>query len=352
MKLVAPTTDEEKLKRLEALSKMMDKKNGTENSLIRLGAQVNKPIPSIKTHLPSMDNEVLGCGGIPRGRIIEIYGPESAGKTTTTLHIIGQTQQAGEMAAFVDVEHSLDPTYAKYLGVDVNNLLVNQPNSGEQALDMVQKLVESQCVSLIVVDSVAALTPEAELAGEIGDAHVGLQGRMMSQALRILTGAASRNDVTIIFINQIREKIGVMYGSNETTTGGRALRHYSTMRLDVRRREGIKDGTLLVGHQLEIKAVKNKAATPFKSTVLDLYYPGTIYTPGLDQIGDTITYASSVGVFEMSGSWYSLDGERLANGLANLKQVLRDDTKAMKTINAKLDTILRNKNKPKGKAAI
>lgn len=350
MKLEAPTTDTEKLKRLEAISKMLDKKNGTENSLMRLGSKVNKPVPSIKTGLPSLDYEVLGCGGIPRGRIIEIYGPESAGKTTTTLHIAGAEQRAGGLVAFVDVEHALDPTYAKFLGVDVDNLIVNQPNSGEQALDTVQKLVESQCVTLIIVDSVAALTPEAELAGEIGDAHVGLQGRMMSQALRILTGAASRNNVSIIFINQIREKIGVMYGSNETTTGGRALRHYSTIRLDVRRRQEIKDGTLLVGHQLEITGKKNKAATPFKSTILDLYYPGTIYTPGLDQIGDTISYAAKKGVFEMSGSWYSMDGERLANGLENLKQALRDNDKALKAINTKLETIL--KNELKGKDAI
>lgn len=345
MKLEAPTTLAEKQKRLEALSLMMDKKNKTENSLIRLGSRVGKPIPSIKTGLPSLDYEVLGCGGVPRGRILEIYGPESAGKTTTTLHIIGQAQQAGELTAFVDVEHALDPTYAKYLGVDVSNLLVNQPNSGEQALDMVQKLVESQCVSLIVVDSVAALTPEAELAGEIGDSHVGLQGRMMSQALRILTGAASRNDVSIIFINQIREKIGVMYGSNETTTGGRALRHYSTIRLDVRRRGEIKDGTTLVGHQLELTAKKNKAATPFKSTILDLYYPGTIYTPGLDQIGDTISYAAKKGVFEMSGSWYSLGPDRLANGLENLKTVLKDNDKALKAVKAKLETILKSEVK-------
>lgn len=345
MKLDAPTTVAEKQKRLEALSKMLDKKNSTENSLMRLGARVNKPIPSIKTGLPSLDYEVLGCGGVPRGRIIEIYGPASAGKTTTTLHIVGQAQKSGDIAAFVDAEHALDPTYAHHLGVDVDNLIFSQPNSGEQALDTVQKLVESQCVNIIVVDSVAGLTPEAELAGEIGDAHVGLQARMMSQALRLLTGAASRNNVTIIFINQIREKIGVMYGSNETTTGGRALGFYSTIRLDVRRRGEIKDGTTLVGHQLELKAVKNKAATPLKHTVLDLYYPGTIYAPGLDQIGDTITFAAKNGVFEMSGSWYSLNGVRLANGLDNLKTVLRDDKALLQGITKKLDAILKSDRK-------
>lgn len=347
--VAAPQTNAEKFKSLLALSRQLDDNHKTTNSLIRLGSKVGVPIPSICTGLPTLDWEVLQTGGIPRGRVIEIFGPESAGKTTLALHIIGQEQQAGGIAAFVDAEHALDPTYAKALGVDVDNLVVNQPGFGEEALQVIESLVDSMSVTLIVVDSVAALVPEAELLGEMGDAHVGLQARLMSQAMRKLVGKCSRNNVTVIFINQIREKIGVMFGSPETTTGGRALKFYSSIRLDVRRREalGAKDNPL--GHQLEVKAVKNKCGTPFLSTKLDLYYPKKSSFPGFDKIGNLVTYAEMKGVFLMTGSWYNLDlgnidpetkkpvgVERLANGFANVVQRLRIEEKALQAVRAQL----------------
>ena len=343
----APTSDVEKFKRLFSLSEMLDKKHETTNSLMRLGARNIVSIPSISSDLPTLDSDVFGCGGIPRGRVIEIFGPESSGKTTTCLHFIAEAQKQGHIAAFVDAEHALDPGYANKLGVNIDNLIINQPDSGEKALQVVVELVKSQCVGLIVVDSVAALVPEAELAGEVGDVHVGLQARMMSQAMRILTAECDNNKVTVIFINQIREKIGTMYGNPETTPGGRALKFYSSIRLDVRRREEIKVGSTLVGHQLRLKAVKNKVGTPLQETTVDLYYPETEFPCGLDVVGDLITYASKRGLFEMSGSWYSMDlgnvdenkkplgVERLANGLAKLKERLRDDKKALSIIRKK-----------------
>lgn len=293
-------------------------------------------VPSIKTNLPTFDNDLCGCGGIPRGKIIEFFGPESAGKTTAALHIVGQEQKAGGLAAYIDVEHALDVTYAKHLGVDVDNLMISQPDSGEQALTIVEELIKSQLITLIIVDSVAALTPEAELAGDMGASHPGLLARLMSQAMRKLTAIANKTGTTIIFINQIREKIGVMYGNPETTTGGRALKFYASLRVEIKRREAITDGNKdnIVGHTLEAVAKKNKIGTPFRSTKLDLYYPNTRFNPGLDVIGDQIKYASDHGVFTMSGSWYNLDygkgEERLANGLANLKDRLRDDTEILK----------------------
>lgn len=290
-------------------------------------------IRAINTELPSLDYDVLGVGGIPRGRIIEIFGPESAGKTTAALHIIGAEQRLGGICALVDAEHALDPTYAAHLSVDIDKLVISQPSSGEEALDNVSELVKSRLVTLIVVDSVAALVPQAELTGEMGDSHVGLQARLMSQAMRKLVGDCWDNQVSVIFINQIREKIGVMFGSPETTTGGRALKFYSSVRLDVRRREPIKDGDTIIGHSLEVKAVKNKVGNPFKKTDLDLYYPGTQYPTGLDMVGDLIGYASRHGFFEMRGSWFWLDigngVERIANGLPALKLMLRDNKKVL-----------------------
>lgn len=321
----APTTDVEKFKRIFALSSMLDKKHETTNSLMRLGAKNIVRIPSISTNLPTFDYDVVQTGGVPRGRIIEIFGPESAGKTSFTLHCIAQAQQQGDITAFVDAAHAIDLGYAHNLGVNVDNLVLNQPDSGEKALQVVDELVKSECVGLIVVDDVASLVPEAELEGDMGDNHVGLQARMMSQAMRKLTANCARNNVTVILINQIREKIGVMFGSPETTTGGRALKFYSSIRIDVRRKEGIKVGDVLVGHQINLKAVKNKVGTPLRETLVDLYYPGTQFPCGFDCIGDLITYASKRGLFEMSGHYYSLNGERLANGLANLKERLRDD---------------------------
>jgi recombination protein RecA len=346
--VVVPESEAEKFKALFALSNHLDKKHNTTNSLIQLGKRQNLEIRALPTNLPSLDNDVFGAGGIPRGRIIEVFGPESAGKTTATLHFVACEQRLGGIAAFVDAEHALDPAYAKNLGVDTDKLVISQPSSGEEALDIVLELVKSKLVTLIVVDSVAALVPQAELTGEMGDSHVGLQARLMSQAMRKLVGLAWDNQVTVIFINQIREKIGVMFGSPETTTGGRALKFYSSIRIDVRRREVIKDGETIVGHILELQAVKNKVGNPFRKTKIDLYYPGHArYTCGFDMIGDLITYSSAHGFFEMSGSWYWLDlgtkdekgkpvgKERIANGLAALKEVLRDNTKVLDILRAK-----------------
>jgi recombination protein RecA len=334
--IAAPTTDLEKFRRLFAVSAALDKKYVTTNSIIRLGAKNIVTIPSLPMNLPTFDEYVMGVGGVPSGRVVEIFGPESAGKTTATLWLIGQSQQAGKLAAFIDAEHSLDPGYARQLGVNVDDLLISQPDHGDQALDVARELVQSRCVDLIVIDSVAALTPEAELLGEIGDNHVGLQARMMAQALRILTAECDKNKVTLVFINQIREKIGVMFGNPETTPGGRALKHYASVRIDVRRQEVIKDGDVIVGHRIRFKAVKNKVGTPLRETTVDLYYPNTLHTPGFDTISDLITYASDRHVFEMSGNWYSLGGERLANGLANLKIRLRGDKETLDVIRKKL----------------
>lgn len=343
-----PTTDTEKFKRLFSLSAQLDKKHGTTNSLMRLGTKNIVKLPCIQSNLPTLDYDVFGCGGIPRGRLIEIFGPESAGKTTATLHFIAQAQQQGDIAAFVDAEHALDPGYARKLGVNIDNLLISQPDNGEDALQVVDELVKSQCVGLIVVDSVAALVPQAELEADMGTNHVGLQARMMSQAMRKLAGNCDKHKVTVIFINQIREKIGTMYGNPETTTGGRALKFASSIRLDVRRKEEIKVGDRLVGHQLRLKAVKNKVGTPLQETLVNLYYPDTEFPCGLDMTGDMITYASKRGLFEMSGSWYSMDlgnvgedkkplgVERLANGLASLKERLREDKKALAIIKKKV----------------
>ena len=346
--VTAPITDLEKFDRLFALSKAVDKKFETTNSIIRLGAKNIIALPSIPTLLPTFDNDVMGVGGVPRGRVIEIFGPESAGKTTFTLWLIAQAQARGDMAAFVDAEHALDPGYARQLGVNVDNLLISQPDHGDQALHVVRELVRSQCIELVVVDSVAALTPQAELEGEMGDTHVGLQARMMAQALRILTADADKNKVTVVFINQIREKIGVMFGNPETTPGGRALKHYASVRIDVRRKEEIKDNNVLVGHQIRLKAVKNKVGTPLRETVVDLYYPNTAFEAGFDTISDTISYAAGKGLFTMDGLWYSMDldnvdakgkalgVEKLAYGLPKLKDRLHDDKAAMNVIRKKI----------------
>lgn len=329
-------TEKEKFAVLDRLSAKLDKDHDTTNSLIRLGSKKLTPIPCIPLGCPTFDLDMLQFGGIPRGRIIEIFGPESAGKTTTTLQIIAAEQAAGGIAALVDAEHALDPIYAQNLGVDVAKLLINQPMSGEQGLQTVDALVESEVVNLVVVDSAAALVPEAELAGDIGDAHVGLQARMMSQAMRILTGKCSRTKTTVIFINQIREKIGVMYGNPETTPGGRALKFYSSLRIKVRRGEAIKEGADIVGHKLVLKAEKNKGGIPHRTTELDLLYPGGGRTPGFDKVGDTIAYAAKAGLFETKGSWFYINGERIANGLQNLKEILSADPSTMKNLNVKI----------------
>jgi recombination protein RecA len=323
--VTVPTSKTELFKRVEAISNAIDKEHSTTNSIMRLGSRVGLAVPCIPSNLITFDYETLGCGGLPRGRIIEIYGPESSGKTTICLHFVAEEQAAGGTVAFVDAEHALDPNYAHQLNVDVENLLISQPNNGEQALSVVEKLVQDKCASLIVVDSVAALVPKAELEGEMGEAAVGLHARLMSQAMRKLIGVTEKNGVTIIFTNQIREKIGIMFGNPETTTGGRALKFYASIRLDVRRKDAIKVGDRLVGHKILVKAVKNKMATPYRECTLDLYYPDSEYPAGLDKAGSLLEYLELRGKVDRSGSWYSFNDERIGQGADNAKATVRDN---------------------------
>ena len=333
----------EKFKVLAALSRALDKKHEATNTLVRLGSKNIVSIPSIPTQLPTLDFDTLQFGGIPRGRIIELFGAESAGKTTTVLHIIAEEQKLGGIAVFVDAEHALSPEYAEDLGVNIDDLVMNQPSSGEEALHNVDELVASGAVSLIVVDSAAALVPEAELAGDIGDAHIGLQARLLSQAMRVLTGKCSRTKTTLIFTNQIREKIGILYGNPEVTCGGRALKFYSSLRLQVSRKESITEGNKdnIVGHKIDIRAVKNRGGVPFRRTQIDLIYPGSGRTAGFDKVSDMITYASNHGLFEMNGSWYSIDGVKVANGLDNLKAYLRGEPKAIEALQKKVEEFVK-----------
>lgn len=261
----------------------------------------------------------LGIGGVPRGRVVEIFGPESSGKTTVALHMVAESQKLGGIAAFIDAEHALDPAYAKNMGVDIEDLLLSQPDTGEQALEIAEALVRSGAIDIIVVDSVAALVPRAEIEGEMGDSHVGLQARLMSQALRKLTGAISKSRTTVIFINQIREKVGVMYGSPETTTGGRALKFYATVRLDVRKQESIKQGTDIIGSRTRVKVVKNKMAPPFKYADFDI-----MYGLGISKEGSILDIAASLNIINKSGAWYSYNDERLGQGRENVKEYLKE----------------------------
>jgi len=315
----------DRLTDLALVSAQCDKDWSTKHSLVRLGNRVNQPLPSITTGLFSLDREVFGCGGVPRGRIIEIIGPESSGKTTIALEFIAEEQKDGGIAAYVDAEHALDVTYASKLGVDVDNLLISQPDYGEHALGVVDALVRSGLVSVIVIDSVSALVPKAELDGDMGDSHMGLQARLMSQAMRKLSGIAEKSGTTLIFINQIREKIGVMFGSPETTSGGRALKFYASVRLDIRRRAAILEGgkdSRELGFNMEIKAIKNKVAVPKKSTILRLYYPGESDIVGFDKIGDLLEFGSARGVIELKGAWYNFNGERIGQGFDNAREAL------------------------------
>ncbi len=296
---------------LDLVAAQCDKDWSTTHSLVRLGNKVNKPIPSIETGLITLDREVFGCGGVPRGRIIEIVGPESSGKTTIALAFIAAEQKDGGMAAYIDAEHSLDPTYASKLGVDVDNLMVSQPDYGEHALGTVEALVRSGLVSIVVIDSVAALVPKAELEGDMGSSFMGLQARLMSQACRKLVGIAEKSGTVLVFINQIREKIGVMYGSPETTPGGKALKFYASVRLDIRRRTAIKDGDKEIGFNMEVKAIKNKVGSPKRSTMLDLYYPNSSeHMAGFDRVTDLINYAVTQGVIEQTGGWYTFQKKK------------------------------------------
>ena len=303
-----------------------------KGSIMRLGSkEAIVPIAVISTGAISFD-AALGVGGVPRGRVVEIFGPESSGKTTIALQVIAQAQAKGGMAAFVDAEHALDPGYAKKLGVDVDNLLVSQPDYGEQALEIAEALVRSGAIDVLVVDSVAALVPKAELDGEMGDSHMGLQARLMSQALRKLTGIVSKSRTCLIFINQIREKIGVMFGNPETTTGGRALKFYSSVRIDIRRIAAIKEGDQVIGSRTKVKVVKNKVAAPFREAEFDI-----LYGEGISREGDLLDLAASHGVVEKSGAWFSYQGERIGQGRENARQFLKEN----KDILAKLEAEVR-----------
>jgi recombination protein RecA len=302
-----------------------------KGSIMRLGSREIVPIAVIPTGSISFD-AALGVGGFPRGRVVEVFGPESSGKTTITLQVIAEAQKTGGMAAFVDAEHALDPGYAKKLGVDVDNLLVSQPDYGEQALEITEALVRSNAIDVLVVDSVAALVPKAELDGEMGDSHMGLQARLMSQALRKLTGTVSKSRTCLIFINQIREKIGVMFGNPETTTGGRALKFYSSVRIDIRRIAAIKEGDVVVGSRTKVKVVKNKVAAPFREAEFDI-----LYGQGISREGDLLDLAANQNIVEKSGSWYSYKGERIGQGRENARQFLKDNPDTM----VKLETEVR-----------
>src|SRR5437879_4048198 len=321
---------DERTKAIDLAFAQIEKQFG-KGSIMRLGSkEAIVPISVIPTGAISFD-AALGVGGFPRGRVVEIFGPESSGKTTIALQVIAQAQKAGGMAAFVDAEHALDPIYAKKLGVDVDNLLVSQPDYGEQALEIAEALVRSGAIDVLVVDSVAALVPKAELDGEMGDSHMGLQARLMSQALRKLTGLVSKSNTCLIFINQIREKIGVMFGNPETTTGGRALKFYSSVRLDIRRIAAIKDGDAVVGNRTKVKVVKNKVASPFREAEFDI-----IYGEGVSKEGDLLDLGVAQSLVEKSGSWFSYKGERIGQGRENARQFLRDNPDIRQAVDSEL----------------
>lgn len=323
----------DKLKALENAMKQIEKDFG-KGSIMKLGeASKNMNIEVIPTGTLPLD-VALGVGGVPRGRIIEVYGPESSGKTTIALHIIAEAQKLGGIAAFIDAEHALDPVYAKKLGVDTENLLISQPDNGEQALEIADALVRSGAIDVVVVDSVAALVPKAEIEGEMGDSHVGLQARLMSQAMRKLTGVISKSRTTAVFINQIREKVGVMFGSPETTTGGRALKFYATIRLDVRKIDTLKQGNEIVGNRTRIKVVKNKIAPPFKQAEFDI-----MYGQGVSHEGCIVDIGTDMDIIEKSGAWYSYAGTRLGQGRENVKEFLRGN----KNICAEIESKIREK---------
>ncbi len=319
----------EKKKALEMALAQIDKDFG-KGAVMKLGENLHMNVDTISTGSIGLDM-ALGVGGLPRGRIVEIYGPESSGKTTVALHVIAEAQKNGGEAAFIDAEHALDPVYAKALGVDIDNLIVSQPDTGEQALEIVEALVRSGAIDVIVIDSVAALVPKAEIEGDMGDAHVGLQARLMSQALRKLSGVISKSNTVAIFINQLREKVGVMFGNPETTTGGRALKFYSSVRLDIRRIESIKQGTEVIGNRTRVKVVKNKVAPPFRDTEFDI-----IYGEGISKSGSILDLAVESEIVVKSGSWFSYRGQRIGQGRENAKQYLKDNPEIMREIELKI----------------
>lgn len=305
-------------KTLEQVLADIEKQFG-KGSIMKLGDESHNEIDTVSSGSLTLDI-ALGVGGYPKGRIIEIYGPESSGKTTFALEAIAEVQKAGGKAAFIDAEHALDPVYAKNLGVDINDLLLSQPDTGEQALEICEALVRSEAISIVIIDSVAALVPQAEIEGEMGDSHVGLQARLMSQALRKLSGTISKTNTIAIFINQLREKVGVLFGNPETTPGGRALKFYSTIRLDVRRGEQIKNGDNVIGNKTNVKIVKNKVAPPFKTASVEI-----MYGQGVSREAEILDLASEIGIVDKSGAWYSYNGEKIGQGKENAKQFLRDN---------------------------
>jgi recombination protein RecA len=320
----------EKQRALEAALAQIDKQYG-KGTVMKLGdsaSQMN--IETIPTGSLSLDL-ALGLGGIPKGRIIEIYGPESSGKTTVTLHMIAEVQKRGGIAGFIDAEHALDPVYAKNIGVDIDNLYISQPDSGEQALEITETMVRSGAVDIIVIDSVAALVPKAEIDGDMGDSHVGLQARLMSQALRKLTAVISKSNCTVVFINQLREKVGVMFGNPETTTGGRALKFYSSVRLDVRRIESLKQGGEVIGNRTRVKVVKNKIAPPFKEAEFDI-----MFGSGISREGDILDIASNLDIINKSGAWFAYEGNKIGQGRENAKQYLKDNPEFAQMIEQKV----------------
>ena len=322
----------EKMNALQAALGQIEKQYG-KGAVMKLGdSGTNMNVETIPTGSLSLDI-ALGLGGVPRGRIVEIYGPESSGKTTVALHMVAEVQKRGGIAGFIDAEHALDPVYAKNIGVDIDNLYISQPDNGEQALEITETMVRSGAVDIVIVDSVAALVPKAEIDGDMGDSHVGLQARLMSQALRKLTGHISKSNCTVIFINQLREKIGVMFGNPETTTGGRALKFYASVRLDVRRIEAIKQGGEVVGNRTRIKVVKNKIAPPFKEAEFDI-----MFGKGISREGDILDNAANLGIVNKSGAWYAYEGEKIGQGRENAKQFLREHPEICQEIETKVRT--------------
>lgn len=319
----------EKKKALEMALGQIEKQFG-KGAVMKLGESTHMNVEAIPTGAMGLDI-ALGVGGVPRGRIVEVFGPESSGKTTVALHIIAEAQKAGGEAAFIDAEHALDPVYAKKLGVNIDNLIVSQPDTGEQALEIAEALVRSGAIDVIVVDSVAALVPKAEIDGEMGDSHVGLQARLMSQAMRKLSGVVSKSKTTAIFINQLREKVGIMFGNPETTPGGRALKFYSSVRLDVRRVESIKQGTEIIGNRTKVKVVKNKVAPPFKETEFDI-----IYGKGISKEGSILDVAVSLDIVNKSGAWFSYNNQKIGQGRENAKQFLLENVAIMNEIESKI----------------
>ena len=322
--------NEDKLKALDAAISNIEKQFG-KGSVMKLGdAKVNFNVESVPTGSLSLDI-ALGLGGVPKGRVIEIYGPESSGKTTVALHMVAEVQKRGGIAGFIDAEHALDPVYAKNIGVDIDNLYISQPDSGEQALEITETMVRSGAVDIVIVDSVAALVPKAEIDGDMGDSHVGLQARLMSQALRKLTPVVSKNNCVVIFINQLREKVGVMFGNPETTTGGRALKFYSSVRLDVRRTETLKQAGEVIGNRTRVKIVKNKVAPPFKEAEFDI-----MFGKGISKEGDILDLASNIDIVQKSGAWFAYNGEKIGQGRENAKQFLAQHPDIMKEIDTKV----------------